>query len=440
MTTRRDFLFSGGAVGAAAVLTDLARASSRSVARDLRRGPAGGARGFVPVAVPSGSKAPVRDVDGAKVYHLVAEEYEHAFAPGLVARCWGYNRMVNGHVLEAVEGDRVRIYVTNRLPAPTTTHWHGLILPNGMDGVSGLTQPPIPPGETWVYEFALVQNGTHMFHSHHDTMTQEGLGLTGMFVIHPETPFEPKADRDFALMLHEWRIDAGARRPNPNEMSDFNVLTMNGRVFPFIAPLVARKGQRVRIRLGNLSAMDHHPIHLHGYEFDETAIDGARLSGAQRRRRVTTLVGVGETRDIEFDAVNVGDWAMHCHMTHHVMNQMGHEFPNMIGFDRSEFDRHVRALLPGYMTMGTKGMNDMTDSGMPIPDNSIPMARAEGRFGSPISLGGMANVLKVREDLTDAQLDANEDPGWYEHPAGSVVGHASAEQMRRDGIETRLGG
>lgn len=238
-------------------------------------------------------------------------------------------------------------------------------------------------------------------------------------------------------MLHEWRIDAGARRPNPNEMSDFNVLTMNGRVFPFVEPLVVRRGQRVRIRIGNLSAMDHHPIHLHGHEFVETAVDGARIPEQQRLRRVTTLVGVGETRDVEFAADHPGDWAFHCHMTHHIMNQMGHEFPNMIGFDRRAFDRHARALLPGYMmTMGVNGMKDMTDSDMVIPDNSIPMAKVEGGFGTPVSLGGMANVLKVREGLTDEELARNDDPGWYEHPVGTVVGRAAAEQLQRDGIET----
>ncbi|MCK5944894.1 MAG: copper oxidase [Planctomycetes bacterium] len=436
MNTRRNFLFSGAAAGAAAALTTAERASARSIRRDLDRASVGGAqpRDHRPVIVPSGSKAPMRDVDGAKVYHLVVEEFDHTFAPGLVARCWGFNRMVNGHVIEAVEGDRVRIYVTNKLPAPTSTHWHGLILPNGMDGVSGLTQPPIPPGETWLYEFDLRQNGTHMFHSHHDTMTQEGLGLTGMFVIHPADAGEPMVDRDFALMLHEWRIDAGARRPNPNEMSDFNVLTMNGKIFPFLDPLVVRKGQRVRMRIGNLSAMDHHPIHLHGYEFHETAVDGCRIPSEQQRRRVTTLVGVGETRDIEFDAVNVGDWAFHCHMTHHVMNQMGHAFPNMIGFDPKGFDSRARSLLPGYMTMGAKGMGDMTDMGMPLPENSVPMIKAEGGFGKDVSLGGMAGVLKVREGLSDEALEANRDPGWYEHPEGTVAGPATAEDRRRDGI------
>jgi FtsP/CotA-like multicopper oxidase with cupredoxin domain len=329
-------------------------------------------------------------------------------------------------VIEAVEGDQVRIYVTNRLPAPTTVHWHGFILPNGMDGVSGLTQKPIPPGETWVYEFKLVQSGTYMYHSHHDTMTQEGLGLTGMFVIHPRRPVGPPVDRDFAIMLHEWRIDAGSRRPNPNEMNDFNILTMNAKVFPHTEPLVVRTGQRVRIRFGNLSAMDHHPIHLHGYEFYETGVDGYRIPENLQPKKVTVLVGVGQTRDIEFVADKPGDWAFHCHMTHHVMNQMGHDLPNMIGVDPSKLSR-VQTLLPDYMVMGQTGMRDMTKMHMPLPENSIPMEKGLGGVGTLISFGGMANVLKVRDHIS-----RYEDPGWYQQPAGTMARKASTEELKRD--------
>lgn len=439
MTSRRNFLRSSAALGAAAALSGrelLAQVANERRASRQSQPPGVPFRDYQPVIVPSGQKLPLKLVAGVKVFHLVAHEFEHEFAPNLKALCWGYNGTVNGQVLEAVEGDRVRIYVTNKLIAPTTVHWHGFILPNGMDGVSGLTQEPIPPGETWVYEFDLVQNGTYMFHSHHDTMTQEGLGLTGMFIIHPREPEGPKVDRDFAMMLHEWRIDVGARRPNPNEMSDFNVLTINGKVFPFLEPLIVRTGQRVRFRFGNLSAMDHHPMHLHGYEFHETAIDGQRIPEDQQRKMVTTLVGVGQTRDIEFDAVHPGDWAFHCHMTHHVMNQMGHAFPNMIGFDSKGFDQRARAVLPGYMTMGASGMKDMSDGKMPIPVNSIPMAKGKGGFNAAIGLGGMAGVLKVRDGLSDAALDHNEDPGWYEQPENTLAKPATKTQLERDGIHT----
>src|SRR5207245_5545176 len=206
-------------------------------------------RDYTPVITPNGSTLPWKLVDGVKVYHLVAQPVpNHEFAPGLVANCWGFNGQVHGPTIEAVEGDRVRIYVTNQLPAPTAIHWHGIFLPNGMDGVSGLTQKPIDPGDTFKYEFTLRQHGTHMYHSHHDEMTQMALGLMGLFIIHPRKPKGPLPDRDFAFMLSEWKIVPGTSRPDPNEMTDFNVFTLNAKVFPAIAPMVARLGQRVRIR------------------------------------------------------------------------------------------------------------------------------------------------------------------------------------------------
>ena len=141
---------------------------------------------YRPVITLNGSALPFKIVDGVKVFHLTAEEVkDHEFASGIKARCWGYNGQVHGPTIEAVEGDRIRIYVTNQLPAATSIHWHGVILPNGMDGVGGLSQKPIQPGETFKYEFTLQQHGTQMYHSHHDEMTQMALGLMGLFIIHP---------------------------------------------------------------------------------------------------------------------------------------------------------------------------------------------------------------------------------------------------------------
>jgi FtsP/CotA-like multicopper oxidase with cupredoxin domain len=139
-------------------------------------------RGYKPVVVPNGAALPFKIVDGVKAFHLIAEEVDHAFDSGLHAKCWGYNGRVNSTVIEAVEGERVRIYVTNRLAVSTSVHWHGFNLPNGMDGVGGLTQPHIKAGETVKYEFTLRQYGTQMFHSHHDEMTQMGMGLIGNFI------------------------------------------------------------------------------------------------------------------------------------------------------------------------------------------------------------------------------------------------------------------
>ena len=390
-------------------------------------------RDYQPVVVPAGYTLPFTIVDGVKVFHLVVEEVEHYFDSGLKATCWAYNNHVNSTVIEAVEGERIRIYVTNRLAVPTSVHWHGLYLPNGMDGVSGLTQPHIKPGETFKYEWTLRQYGTYMYHSHHDTMTQEGMGLIGMFVIHPRKPKpEYRVDRDFVLMLSEWAIEPGTSRPNTLEMSDFNILTMNGKCFPSTAPLVCKTGDKVRIRLGNLSAMDHHPVHLHGYHFRITATDGEDIPLSAQWPETSALVAVGQTRNIEFIADAPGDWAMHCHMTHHIMNQMGHNFPNMVGVQPGDLDKKVGSLLPGYMTMGHEGMamGRMAEI-MPLPANSIPMKSRVGPFNEYLTAGGMFTLVKVRDQL--ASYD--QDPGWYQHPPGTVASKAKAQELARDGID-----
>ena len=389
-------------------------------------------QGYKPVVVPNGTTLPFKIVDGVKVFHLTSEEVDHYFDSGLRAKCWGYNGGVTSTIIEAVEGERVRIYVTNRLPVATSVHWHGFNLPNGMDGVGGLTQPFIQPGETFKYEFTLRQYGTQMFHSHHDEMTQMGMGLIAMFVIHPRNPApEYHVDRDFSLMISEWDIEPGTFRPNTLEMTDFNVLTINGKVFPSTAPLICKMGDKVRIRFGNLGATDHHPMHVHGHHFRVTATDGEDIPLSAQWPETTVLVGVGQSRNIEFIAGAPGDWALHCHMTHHMANQMGHEFPNMVGVDPGDLDKRLQSLLPGYMTMGTTGMDMSEHAGMmPMPRNSIAMKSAAGPFGH-MSMGGLVTILKVRDSLQSY----DEDPGWYEHPKGTVALKASDQELRRDGID-----
>jgi hypothetical protein len=386
---------------------------------------------YTPVITPNNVSLPWKIVDGVKVYHLIAEEVHHEFAPGLKAHCWGYNGRVHGPTIEAVEGDRVRIYVTNKLPAGTSVHWHGLVLPNGMDGVAGLNQKIIGPGETFRYEFTLRQHGTHMYHSHHDEMTQMALGTVGPFIIHPRRPKGSRPDRDFVLMTHEWQLIVGTMRPNPNQMTDFNIFTFNAKAFPATEPMVAKLGDRVKIRVINLSAMSHHPIHLHGYQFQITETDGGQIQESARHVETSVLTAVGQSRAFEFVADEPGDWAMHCHMTHHVMTQMGDDFPNMIGVKPGKLDEKIRAsLLPAYMTMGQDGMGDMAEhiemGHMKVPYNSTPMIGGMGPFDY-ITMGGLFTILKVREGIT-----TYENPGWYQHPPGTVATVASAEEMRRD--------
>lgn len=431
---RRLLMTGAGLAAGAALATGAAQAKqAHAVSVDHPRPYPPGRPGvdYQPVVVPNGKKIDFAVRGDVKVAHLVIGEAEQEFAPGLTAKVWGFNGIGAGACLEAVEGDRVRIYVTNRLGAPTAVHWHGFILPSGMDGVGGLTQRNIEPGETFIYEFPLVQHGTLMFHAHHDEMAQMGLGLTGLFIVHPRRP-RARADRDFAFLLHEWKIRPGARRPDPNEMTDFNVFTLNGRVFPAVEPMVARQGQRVRIRFGNLGMQNHHPMHIHGYAWTVTETDGGVIPEAGRWPETTVLVPVGTTRTVEFDADFPGDWALHCHMLHHIMNQMGHGAGNMIGADQRAMQARIADLMPETMVMGETGMGDHgqhVESGhMPVPANSIPMVGAQGPRGY-IPMGGLMQILKVRPGITRFT-----DPGWYENPPGTEARLATAQELARDGV------
>jgi FtsP/CotA-like multicopper oxidase with cupredoxin domain len=364
--------------------------------------------GYTPVVTPDGATLPWRLDKGVKEFHLVAEPLKREFAPGMTVNCWGYNGQTPGPTIEAVEGDRVRILVTNKLPESTSLHWHGALLPNGMDGVAGLNQPHIAPGETYVYEFMLRQHGTLMYHPHSDEMVQMAMGMMGFFVVHPRQRAE--VDRDFAIMLHEWFVPPGGATPNPAVMTDFNLFTFNSRVWPGTGPLVVKKGDRVRLRFGNLS-MDSHPIHLHGYRFTVTGTEAGTVPPSARFPEATVSVPVGSTRDVEFVADEPGDWALHCHKSHHTMNAMSHDLPNMLGVPQGAAEDKVRALLPGYMAMGETGMGATMDMGR--PKNTLPMMTGTGPFGA-IQMGGMFTVLKVREGLT-----TYDDPGWYKQPPGT---------------------
>ena len=423
MIDRRTLLFTGAS---AAILARAKLALAQAPAQKLTTSRVPTGEAYTPVIVPNGATLPFENKGGVKVFHLTAEPITHTIAPGLEIEAWGYNGRTPGPLLECVEGDRIRVYVTNKLPEPTTVHWHGVIVPNGMDGVAGLTQKAIPVGKTYRYELTMNRAGTFMYHPHFDEMTQIALGMVGMIVVHPRRS-PTRRVRDYALMAHEWMIPIGSRRPNPLAMNDFNVLTFNSKAFPATEPLVAEQGDLVRIRLGNLGPMDHHPIHLHGFHFEVTETDGGQIPKSARVPETATLLPVGAVRVIEFVADNLGDWAFHCHMTHHVMNQMGHDAPNLIGADVRGIDARASRVVPGYMTMGQTGMGDMHQ--MEQPANSISMVGGKGPFGT-IDMGGMFTILKVRRKLQEGS-----DPGWYEHPAGSVAAEATAAELARDGIK-----
>ena len=377
---RRRYLKGAAALGGVATLVSrLGSVLGRSEEEDADPRVAAG---FTPVVTPNGTTLPWVMKDGVKEFELVALPVKREFAPGMEVDCWGYNGLTPGPTIEAVEGDRIRILVSNELPEHTSIHWHGIFLPNGMDGVGGLTQKQIMPGETYAYEFTLEQHGTHMYHPHADETVQLAMGMMGFLIIHPRVPPDPPIDRDFCIFLAEWHIDPGTSKPNPHIMTDFNTFTFNSRAFPGTEHLIVKKDDRVRLRIANLS-MDSHPIHIHGHRFWIVETDGGQLGPAAYWPETTVNVHPGSTRAVEFVADAPGDWAFHCHKTHHAMNAMSHDIPNMMGVDQQSVSGKIQRL------------------------------------------GGFT-VVKVREGLTSYQ-----DPGWYQHPEGTVAwkvkGAAQAE-------------
>jgi FtsP/CotA-like multicopper oxidase with cupredoxin domain len=422
MVTRRHLFSRAGAVVAAAAVGKASLAALPEIVAsdtaDMRPPlhPPNG-RPYQPVATLNGWTLPWRMRNGVKEFHLVAEAVTREIAPGMKAHLWGYNGQSPGPTIEVVEGDRVRMFVTNRLPEPTSIHWHGQRLPNGMDGVSGLTQPSIKPGQTYVYEFAAQRSGTFMYHPHADDMTQMAMGMMGFWVTHPRDPHVMPADRDYVFLLNAYDIDPGSYTPKVSTMLDFNLWTFNSRAYPGIDPMVARLGERVRIRVGNLT-MTNHPMHLHGHEFVVTGTDGGWIPASARFPEVTTDIGVGQMKTLEFSATAPGDWVFHCHKSHHTMNAMGHAIPNTIGVEQRDLAEQITALVPNYMNMTGEGgtMADMQMQ-MPLPPNTLPMMTGAGPHGS-IEMGGMFTLVKIRADL--ARNDYR-DPGWYKPPKGSVA-------------------
>jgi FtsP/CotA-like multicopper oxidase with cupredoxin domain len=425
MVNRRHFL-SGSAITAvatAAVVSKVAMAAlpepvSQNSPNTMPPLLPGTGQPYNPVVTLNGWSLPWRMNQGVKEFHLVAEPVVREMAPGFKAHLWGYNGQSPGPTIEVVEGDRVRIFVSNKLPEVTSVHWHGQRLPNGMDGVTGLTQAPIPPGKTYVYEFIAKRPGTFMYHPHADEMVQMAMGMMGFWITHPKqtNALIEKVDRDFCFLMSAYDVEPGSFTPKIMTMLDFNIWTWNSRVFPGIDPLVVRQNDKVRIRMGNLT-MTNHPIHIHGHEFQVTGTDGGPVPKTARWPEVTTDVAVGQMRQIEFVADELGDWSLHCHKSHHTMNAMGHKVPTMIGVDQQEVVEKIRHLLPDYMAMGEKGMHEMAEMEMPLPDNTLPMMTGQGPFGA-VGMGGMFSVMKVRQNQAAGDYT---DPGWFQHPQGSVA-------------------
>jgi FtsP/CotA-like multicopper oxidase with cupredoxin domain len=358
--------------------------------------------GVIPVAVPDVPDMPWRFENGAKVFNITVEHVRTEFIPGRVVDAWGFNGSVPGPTIQINEGDHVRLIVENRLPEPFSMHWHGLEIPNDMDGIPGISQDPIPPGGTFTYEFTLHQNGTFFYHSH--MAMQEMMGLIGLFIIHPRRAHTPRVDRDFGIILQGWALLPNNTIPNSLAM-EFNWLTMNGKAGPATTPMLCRIGERVRIRLVNLG-MDHHPMHLHGHQFYVTGTEGGRIRTTAVEPANTVLVGVAQARDIEFVANNPGDWHFHCHLPHHMMNQM----TSMVG---PLMMSHANMSRPGSMEagMGIIGGGALGEAARPAFGRSIGVGAEAERAVPNMPVGAMQQPTFIQAGRA-APPNAGMFPGY----------------------------
>lgn len=263
---------------------------------------------------------PYRLEDGVKVFEITAQPVLWTFMEGVQQVAWSYNGMVPGPLIHVTEGDQVRFVVRNDLPEDTTIHWHGIDVPNAMDGVPDVTQPPIAPGETFVYEFVAKPAGTYWYHSHVDPDIQIGAGLHGAFIIDPATPEADPPDVDKVLVLNEWRfVNGQTYGAMPMGGMDPNYFTVNGKAFPATETIHARVGDRVRLRFIAVGQFIH-PMHLHGAPFKIVATDGHPVPEGAQLTKDTVSVAPGERYDIEFTATEPGAWMLHCHISHHTTN------------------------------------------------------------------------------------------------------------------------
>jgi manganese oxidase len=451
MGSRRGFLQRAIAIGAGALGMPQLVAQSRQ--------PNGGrvnqnhpthefASANVPVRTPDLPDLPFALDNGTKVFHLIAEPVKRQIAPSKTLVLWGFNGTAPGPTIQVNQGDRVRIILDNHLPEPTSMHWHGFEIPNDVDGGPGVSQAPIKPGGRFIYEFILHQAGTYFYHSH--MAMQEMMGMLGAFIMHPKESYRPAVDKDFVILLQEYAVLPNNVVPNSMNM-EFNWLTMNGKVGPAVTPLIVRLGDRVRIRLINLG-MDHHPIHLHGYTFHVTGTEAGRIPESAWCPGNTVLVGVAQARDIEFVANNPGSWMLHCHLPHHMMNQMSSNVGLMTRMQRGRTPAGVSmengmGMLTGEpgIPMGDdygpslgRGMGVGSTNDQPTSNGPLAKQNAEKNAGMP----EMQGMQMGRED-GDIAPDADSVPGfpqdaYMEGPTMAM--DDKVEKPENDGLPTGWSG
>ena len=265
---------------------------------------------------------------GVKVFDLDVSVIRWNILPNERVAAYAFNGQVPGPRIRVTEGDRVRLNVTNNLPEPTSVHWHGLILPNGMDGASEITQEPIPPGGSFSYEFVTRQAGTFFYHSHHEVDRQQALGLYGALIIDPRSalvprtpPAAPAYDRELVVQLQEWTFKDGYTYPAmPMEGALPNFFTINGKAYPATETVQLRVGERLLVRFIGSSSAFIHPMHIHGGPFRIVETDGYPVPEGAQLLKDTVNVGPGERYDVIWEAREPGKWLLHCHINHHTTN------------------------------------------------------------------------------------------------------------------------
>jgi FtsP/CotA-like multicopper oxidase with cupredoxin domain len=254
----------------------------------------------------------IEEEDEWKAVRLTASKFEWQFRDDQEpVEVWGYNEQIPGPTLHFREGDKLRVYFTNNLDEPSSVHWHGLIVPYSMDGIGGLQQPPVMPGETFVYEITIPSTpGTFMYHAHMNDMEQVSMGLSGAFIIDPRDGGDGRYDQDHVMLL--------------NNIEGHYLV--NGKEFPNVDPWIVKKGDLLRVRMINISPIEIHPMHFHGHFTKEVAKDGTDLANSKEARvENTVLVAPGQTIDVEvrMNAPGKGVWIFHCHVLSHVMGPDG---------------------------------------------------------------------------------------------------------------------
>jgi manganese oxidase len=260
--------------------------------------------------------------NGVKVFDLVTSVIRWQILPAVSVTAYAFNGQIPGPTLRFRQGDRVRIDVTNRLPDTTTVHWHGLVLPNVMDGAANITQKPIESGQVYRYEFTAVQAGSFLYHSHDHVDRQQALGLYGALIIDPASPAdELTADHEYILQLQEWLIRDGLTYPAmPMDGGHPNYFTINGRAFPSTDMISMKVGETLKIRFIGSNNGFIHPMHIHGGPFVVVARDGETLAPSARFKADTVNVGPGQRYDVIWTALKPGRWMIHCHIGHHTTN------------------------------------------------------------------------------------------------------------------------